>query len=85
MFTVTREEQNPLLSPNEKHPWEAAAVFNWCPAKEGRLTHALYRALSVPDCLDRPTQERFCHRPRNIKGRRAFFRPQAFHRPRIRF
>jgi predicted GH43/DUF377 family glycosyl hydrolase len=52
MFTVTREKQNPLLSPDEKHPWEAAAVFNWCPAKEGRMTHALYRALSVPDLLE---------------------------------
>ena len=53
MFTVTREEQNPLLSPNEKHPWEAAGTFNWCPAKEGRSTHTLYRALSVPDLLDK--------------------------------
>jgi predicted GH43/DUF377 family glycosyl hydrolase len=52
MFTVTREKQNPLLSPDVSHPWEAAAVFNWCPAKEGRMTHALYRALSVPDLLD---------------------------------
>jgi predicted GH43/DUF377 family glycosyl hydrolase len=52
MFTVTRESSNPLLSPNEKHPWEAAATFNWCPVKEGRITHALYRALSLPDLLD---------------------------------
>jgi predicted GH43/DUF377 family glycosyl hydrolase len=52
MFTVTRESSNPLLSPDVSHPWEAAAVFNWCPIKEGRMTHALYRALSVPDLLD---------------------------------
>src|ERR1035441_10305625 len=52
MFTITREKQNPLLSPDVSHPWEAAAVFNWCPVKEGRITHALYRALSVPDLLD---------------------------------
>jgi predicted GH43/DUF377 family glycosyl hydrolase len=52
MFTVTREKQNPLLSPDVSHPWEAAATFNWCPAKEGRMTHTLYRALSVPDLLD---------------------------------
>jgi len=52
MFTVTREKENPLLSPDEKHPWEAAAAFNWCPTKDGRVTHALYRALSEPDLLD---------------------------------
>src|ERR1035437_660098 len=52
MFTITREKENPLLSPDVNHPWEAAATFNWCPAKEGRMTHALYRALSVPDLLD---------------------------------
>ncbi|MDE2188343.1 MAG: hypothetical protein KGJ35_01285 [Patescibacteria group bacterium] len=52
MFTVTREIENPLLSPNEKHPWEAAATFNWCPVKESALTHVLYRALSLPDLVD---------------------------------
>lgn len=52
MFTVTREEQNPLLSPDIDHPWEAAATFNWCPIKKGALTHVLYRALSSPDLLD---------------------------------
>jgi len=52
MFTVTREEQNPLLAPDEKHPWEAAAAFNWCPVKDGATTHVVYRALSLPDLLD---------------------------------
>jgi hypothetical protein len=31
MFTVTRSEYNPILSPNEDHPWEAAAAYNGCP------------------------------------------------------
>jgi predicted GH43/DUF377 family glycosyl hydrolase len=52
MFTVTREKLNPLLSPDISHPWEAAATFNWCPIKEGTMTHVLYRALSMPDLLD---------------------------------
>lgn len=46
MFTVKRSPHNPLLSPNTNEPWEEKAVFNWCPIKEGKTTHYVYRAMS---------------------------------------
>ncbi len=46
MFTVKKSSHNPLLSPNTNDPWEAKAVFNWCPIKDGNTTHYVYRAMS---------------------------------------
>ncbi len=46
MFTVKKSLHNPLLSPNTNDPWEAKAVFNWCPVKDGLITHYVYRAMS---------------------------------------
>jgi predicted GH43/DUF377 family glycosyl hydrolase len=54
MFTVKRSEENPLLSPRRQHPWEAAATFNWCPVKDGRLTYVAYRAMSEKELLEEP-------------------------------
>ncbi len=54
MFTVTRSEHNPLISPMEHHPWEAMAAFNGCPIVSGRATHMLYRAMSEADPLKAP-------------------------------
>ena len=54
MFTLTRSEKNPLLSPNEDHPWESTAVFNCCPVKRDRKTVLVYRAMSGPDILKSP-------------------------------
>lgn len=54
MFTVTRSENNPLISPVAEHPWEAAATFNGCPIMEGKKTVMLYRAMSEPDLLKSP-------------------------------
>ncbi len=54
MFTVTRSEHNPLLSPMESHPWEAMAAFNGCPIVEGKKTHLIYRAMSEKDLLKEP-------------------------------
>lgn len=54
MFTVTRSEFNPLLSPVKEHPWEASAAFNASPIVEGRKTVLLYRAMSEPDLLKEP-------------------------------
>ena len=45
---VERLEENPVLKPTNSHPWEAQAVFNGCPARKGRETYLLYRALSFP-------------------------------------
>ncbi len=46
MFTVKRSLHNPLLAPNTNDPWEARAVFNWCPIKDGDTYHYVYRAMS---------------------------------------
>ena len=46
MFTIKKSENNPLISPNTNDPWEAKAVFNWCPVVEGKKTHYVYRAES---------------------------------------
>ncbi len=52
MFTVTRSEFNPLISPVKEHPWEAAAAFNGCPIMTGKKEMTmLYRAMSEPDLL----------------------------------
>lgn len=51
MFTVTRSESNPLLSPVKEHPWEATAAFNGCPIVAGKKTIMVYRAMSEPDLL----------------------------------
>jgi predicted GH43/DUF377 family glycosyl hydrolase len=52
MFTLTRSEYNPILSPHRDHPWEAAAAFNGCPIVDGKLTRMVYRAMSEPDYLN---------------------------------
>ncbi|MCX6715846.1 MAG: hypothetical protein NT077_02375 [Candidatus Taylorbacteria bacterium] len=52
MFTVTRSEFNPIISPVKEHPWEAAATFNGCPVIQGKKISMLYRAMSEPDPLN---------------------------------
>lgn len=54
MFTVTRSDQNPILSPLREHPWESAAAFNGCPVIQGRKTTLVYRAMSEPELLKEP-------------------------------
>jgi len=54
MFTVTRVEHNPILSPLKEHPWEAAAAFNGCPIVHKRKTYLFYRTLSEPQLLKSP-------------------------------
>ncbi|MFH0755333.1 MAG: hypothetical protein V1910_01555 [bacterium] len=46
MFTIKKSPNNPLLSPNTNNPWEAKAVFNWCPIKDKNKIHYIYRAMS---------------------------------------
>ena len=46
MFTIKKSPHNPVLSPNTNDPWEAKAVFNWCPIKDGKKIHYVYRAMS---------------------------------------
>ena len=54
MFTLTRSEHNPILSPTKDHPWEAAAAFNGCPVMKGKDMHLVYRAMSEPQLLKEP-------------------------------
>ena len=54
MFTVTRSENNPILSPLREHPWEAAAAFNGCPILKGKDTILIYRAMSETQLLKEP-------------------------------
>lgn len=54
MFTVTRSEFNPIISPVKEHPWEAGAAFNGCPIMKGKKTFMVYRAMSEPDPLREP-------------------------------
>jgi predicted GH43/DUF377 family glycosyl hydrolase len=54
MFTLTRSDYNPLISPVKEHPWEALATFNGCPVIKGKKTVMIYRAMSEPDLLREP-------------------------------
>ena len=45
-WSFKRFEENPIISPNENHPWEAQAVFNPAAILLNGKTHLLYRALS---------------------------------------
>ncbi|MFI5206294.1 MAG: hypothetical protein ACHQVK_05130, partial [Candidatus Paceibacterales bacterium] len=44
---VKRSEKNPILTAKKFHAWEATAVFNGCPVREGKNIHLLFRALSL--------------------------------------
>lgn len=48
MTFARRSLENPFLTPNPLHPWEAMATFNGCPVRVGQKIVLLYRALSVP-------------------------------------
>jgi len=54
MFTLTRSEHNPILSPIKGHPWEAIATFNGCPIIRQKKIYLLYRAMSEPELLKEP-------------------------------
>lgn len=45
---VERFSKNPILVPKKEHSWEAEAVFNCCPIKDGDKIYLLYRAISLP-------------------------------------
>lgn len=52
MFIVKRSLENPLLNPVRDHPWEAYAVFNWCPILDGDESYYLYRAMSLGELVN---------------------------------
>lgn len=43
MFTVKRSPYNPILKPIRELSGEAFAIFNWCPVKEKKIIHCLFR------------------------------------------
>jgi len=54
MFTVTRSEHNPILSPSKDRPWEASAAFNGFPVIHNNKNYLVYRAMSEPQLLKEP-------------------------------
>ncbi|MFZ2049253.1 MAG: hypothetical protein WAV25_03090 [Minisyncoccia bacterium] len=56
MYIVKRSHHNPILIPSNEHAWDGFATFNPSPIKKGATTYLLYRAISVPDVLNTPSQ-----------------------------
>lgn len=48
MNIAKRSNQNPILRPDAKKPWEAEAAFNGSPVAAQGKTHLVYRAVSAP-------------------------------------
>lgn len=48
MATLTRVPENPILSPNPEHDWEAEGAFNGCVSYVDGTYHMVYRAYSSP-------------------------------------
>lgn len=45
---IERYKKNPVLAPKSFHSWQAQAVFNGCPVRQGNKIHLVFRALSLP-------------------------------------
>jgi len=60
MFKLKRLQDKPVLSPDERHDWEKAAVFNAAVIYDNNLFHMFYRASDSPFFLDteKPDPER---------------------------
>lgn len=52
MFKLERLQNEPVLSPDARHDWEKAAVFNAAVIYENNLFHLFYRASDNPFFLD---------------------------------
>lgn len=48
MIDVNRHPNNPILSPNPDHDWEAKGAYNGCAVKKGQNIYLVYRGLSHP-------------------------------------
>lgn len=59
MFTVRRDENNPLISPHHNRPWRGVGTPNGCPAVDGDGVETIvYRAIGSPDRLEHPDMTR---------------------------
>ena len=47
MIKLQRLSDEPILTPNPTHPWEAAAVFNTAAVEHNGLIHLVYRATDI--------------------------------------
>lgn len=56
MFTIRRDEDNPVLSPERDHPWEAISTYNPSVVHTPNGHRMYYRALGNPDALVSPHQ-----------------------------
>lgn len=54
MFSLSRSEHNPILSPDTRHPFESTAAFNASPIFKDNKLHLVYRAMSRPELLKEP-------------------------------
>lgn len=52
MFTVRREEENPILQPHPSTSWECFGAFNPSVVHDGTHVHMVYRALGTPEMLE---------------------------------
>ncbi|MGE5041726.1 MAG: hypothetical protein ACM3IJ_02380 [Candidatus Levyibacteriota bacterium] len=48
MVTLTRSQDNPILTPNQNHAWEHDGAFNGCVVEVDGVYHMVYRAFSSP-------------------------------------
>ena len=56
MYVTRRNEENPILLPEQDHYWESFAAFNMCPIRVGDEVYGVYRAISAIDHLQDPNQ-----------------------------
>lgn len=54
MFTVRRENENPILSPERESSWETIAAYNPSAVRTSHGVRLYYRALGNPDALMTP-------------------------------
>ena len=47
MIKLKRVSDQPILSPNPAHEWEATAVFNTAAIYDNGLVHLIYRATDI--------------------------------------
>lgn len=52
MFTVRRNEHNPILKPRPQVSWECFGTFNPSVINDGKKVHMVYRALGTPELIE---------------------------------
>ncbi|HEX4104005.1 MAG TPA: hypothetical protein VHZ04_00815 [Candidatus Paceibacterota bacterium] len=82
MPVVKRSDENPILLPDPRSPWEAIAAHNPCVTESKGMFHMLYRAVSVKQKVENAELEissvgyAVSRDGVNFKGRRQLFGPE---------